>query len=166
MAGRLIIDTAQIMAFCGSPVYSDGSFVNKGGYQGNFTGFLMFFWGISRADLWWPQSWLVGFAAICGSSLATAVTMSKVALPEMRKYGYSDELCTASIAAGGTLGILIPPVSSWLSMVCLPKHRLELLSPVWYRLINFSSSCSSFIVMQFQSGTCRRSFSWKERFDA
>ncbi len=50
-----------------------------------------------------------GFGAICGSSLATAATMSKVALPEMRRHGYSDRLATGSIAAGGTLGILIPP---------------------------------------------------------
>ncbi len=50
-----------------------------------------------------------GFSAICGSSLATAATMAKVAMPPMRKYGYADSLATASIAAGGTLGILIPP---------------------------------------------------------
>ena len=50
-----------------------------------------------------------GFAAICGSSLATAATMAKIAMPPMRKYGYADSLATASIAAGGTLGILIPP---------------------------------------------------------
>jgi len=49
-----------------------------------------------------------GFSAICGSSLATAATMSKVAMPEMRRFGYADQLATASIAAGGTLGILIP----------------------------------------------------------
>jgi tripartite ATP-independent transporter DctM subunit len=50
-----------------------------------------------------------GFAAICGSSLATAATFAKVSLPSMRKYGYKDTLATASIAAGGTLGIMIPP---------------------------------------------------------
>ncbi len=50
-----------------------------------------------------------GFGAVCGSSLATAATMSKVAYPEMRKLGYSEELASGSIAAGGTLGILIPP---------------------------------------------------------
>ena len=50
-----------------------------------------------------------GFSAVCGSSLATAATMSKVALPPMRRYGYDDGLATGSIAAGGTLGILIPP---------------------------------------------------------
>ena len=50
-----------------------------------------------------------GFGAICGSSLATAATMGQVALPELRKYGYSDRLATAVLAAGGTLGVLIPP---------------------------------------------------------
>ncbi|WP_029058623.1 TRAP transporter large permease [Stappia stellulata] len=50
-----------------------------------------------------------GFSAVCGSSLATAATMSKVAMPSMRKYGYADSLAAGSIAAGGTLGILIPP---------------------------------------------------------
>ncbi|MGB7241610.1 MAG: TRAP transporter large permease [Sulfitobacter sp.] len=50
-----------------------------------------------------------GFSAVCGSSLATAATMSKVAMPTMRKSGYADSLATGSIAAGGTLGILIPP---------------------------------------------------------
>ena len=50
-----------------------------------------------------------GFGAICGSSIATAATMSKVAYPSMKGLGYSDRLSTGSIAAGGTLGILIPP---------------------------------------------------------
>lgn len=50
-----------------------------------------------------------GFSAICGSSLATVATMAKVAMPSMRQFGYKDSLSTASIAAGGTLGILIPP---------------------------------------------------------
>ena len=50
-----------------------------------------------------------GFSAVCGSSLATAATMSKVAMPSMRRYGYADSLATGAIAAGGTLGILIPP---------------------------------------------------------
>lgn len=50
-----------------------------------------------------------GFSSVCGSSLATAATMAKIALPSMRRYRYPDSLSTASIAAGGTLGILIPP---------------------------------------------------------
>ncbi|MAZ17167.1 TRAP transporter large permease [Oricola sp.] len=50
-----------------------------------------------------------GFAAICGSTVATAATMTKIALPEMRRFGYRDETASGVIAAGGTLGILIPP---------------------------------------------------------
>ncbi|MEN9062029.1 TRAP transporter large permease [Ponticoccus litoralis] len=50
-----------------------------------------------------------GFAAICGSSVATAATMTKIAYPEMKQAGYSDAASTGIIAAGGTLGILIPP---------------------------------------------------------
>ncbi|WP_412554566.1 TRAP transporter large permease [Shimia sp. MIT1388] len=80
--------------------------------------------GMSKALFKAAESWLghkkggvamasvgacAGFGAICGSSLATAATMSRVALPEMRRYGYSGGFSTATLAAGGTLGILIPP---------------------------------------------------------
>ena len=50
-----------------------------------------------------------GFGAICGSSLATSATIATVALPEMKRYRYADTLATGSVAAGGTLGIMIPP---------------------------------------------------------
>ena len=49
------------------------------------------------------------FGAICGSSLATAATMGQVALPELKRYKYSGSLATGALAAGGTLGIMIPP---------------------------------------------------------
>lgn len=61
--------------------------------------------GLSLATI----SACAGFSAICGSSIATAATMTKVALPEMKKAGYRDETATGVVAAGGTLGILIPP---------------------------------------------------------
>ena len=50
-----------------------------------------------------------GFGSICGSSIATTATMSRVAYPEMKAHGYKDTLATGAIASGGTLGILIPP---------------------------------------------------------
>jgi len=80
--------------------------------------------GLSRSIFAAAESWLghrkggiamasigacAGFGAICGSSLATAATMAQVALPELRRYGYSGSLATGALAAGGTLGILIPP---------------------------------------------------------
>jgi len=55
-----------------------------------------------------------GFAAICGDSMATAVTMGSVALPEMKKYNYHDGLATGCVAAGGSVGILIPPSSAFI----------------------------------------------------
>lgn len=55
-----------------------------------------------------------GFSAVCGSSLATAATIGKVALPEMRKHGYDSGLATGTVAAGGTLGILIPPSTAFI----------------------------------------------------
>jgi tripartite ATP-independent transporter DctM subunit len=49
------------------------------------------------------------FGAVCGSSIATAATIGKIAMPEMRRLGYDDRLASASVAAGGTLGVMIPP---------------------------------------------------------
>ena len=87
-----------------------GEFATKGGLNA----------ALFRAARAWFGHWRGGlavatiggcaaFGAICGSSLATAATMSQVAGPEMRKHGYSSALATGTLAAGGTLGILIPP---------------------------------------------------------
>ena len=66
--------------------------------------------GQLRGGLAMATTWAcAGFAAVSGSSLATAATMGSVALPEMRRYHYDDALATGAIAAGGTMGILIPP---------------------------------------------------------
>lgn len=62
-----------------------------------------------------------GFAAVSGSSLASAVTMGRVALPEMDRYGYSKSLSTGSVAAGGTLGILIPPSTGFIVYAILTE---------------------------------------------
>ncbi len=63
----------------------------------------------AAASRWRPILACAGFGAICGSSIATAATMAKVAYPSMKRFGYSDTLATGAIAAGGTLGIMIPP---------------------------------------------------------
>ena len=70
-----------------------------------------------------------GFAALSGSSLASAVTMGRVALPEMKKYKYEDGLATGSVAAGGTLGFLIPPSAGKESNLISPR-----LAPRWNNL--------------------------------
>ncbi|KPP88381.1 MAG: TRAP-type C4-dicarboxylate transport system, large permease component [Rhodobacteraceae bacterium HLUCCO07] len=111
MVSRLIIDTSQDYGLSVVPLFIlMGLFVNKGGISRELYAVSNAFLGHMRGGL--AMATIVacgGFAAISGSSLATAATMSKVAMPEMRKFGYADSLSTASIAAGGTLGILIPP---------------------------------------------------------
>ncbi|PRX37317.1 TRAP transporter, DctM subunit [Meinhardsimonia xiamenensis] len=111
MLGRLIIDTAQDYGLSVVPLFIlMGLFVSRGGLAGELYRASYAFLGHMRGGL--AMATIVacaGFSAICGSSLATAATMSKVAMPEMRRFGYKDRLSTASIAAGGTLGILIPP---------------------------------------------------------
>lgn len=66
-----------------------------------------------------------GFGAICGSSLATAATMGQIALPELRRYGYPGSLSTGALAAGGTLGILIPPSVILVIYAILAEQNIE-----------------------------------------
>ena len=87
-----------------------GSFINRAGLGQELYDCANAFLGHRRGGL--AMATVVacgGFAAVSGSSMATAATMSKVAMPAMRRYGYADSLAAGSIAAGGTLGILIPP---------------------------------------------------------
>ncbi|MGK7664782.1 TRAP transporter large permease subunit [Marinovum sp. E06] len=65
-----------------------------------------------------------GFSALSGSSLAAALTMGKVSLPEMQRYRYHDGLATGSIAAGGTLGILIPPSAGFVIYAILTEESI------------------------------------------
>ncbi len=111
MSARRIIDTSRDYSLTVIPLFIlMGNFVTKSGLSHELYRASYAFMGHLRGGL--AMATVVacgGFSAICGSSLATAATMSKVSMPPMRKYGYSDSLATASIAAGGTLGILIPP---------------------------------------------------------
>lgn len=87
-----------------------GNFVTKAGLSHELYSAANAFLGHRRGGL--AMATVVacgGFSAVCGSSLATAATMARVSMPSMRKFGYSDSLAAGSIAAGGTLGILIPP---------------------------------------------------------
>jgi tripartite ATP-independent transporter DctM subunit len=65
-----------------------------------------------------------GFAALSGSSVASAITMGRVALPEMRRYNYHQRLATGCIAAGGTLGILIPPSTGFVIYAILTEESI------------------------------------------
>lgn len=65
-----------------------------------------------------------GFSALSGSSLAAAITMGRVSLPEMQRYGYDNGLATGAIAAGGTLGILIPPSAGFVIYAILTEESI------------------------------------------
>lgn len=65
-----------------------------------------------------------GFSALSGSSIASAMTMGRVSLPEMKRYGYHDGLATGAIAAGGTLGILIPPSAGFVIYAILTEQSI------------------------------------------
>lgn len=65
-----------------------------------------------------------GFSALSGSSLASAMTMGRVSLPEMKRFGYHDGLATGAIAAGGTLGILIPPSAGFVVYAILTEESI------------------------------------------
>jgi tripartite ATP-independent transporter DctM subunit len=111
MAANRVIDTSQDYGLSVIPLFIlMGNLVTSSGLSQELYQASNAFLGHRRGGL--SMATVVacgGFSAICGSSLATSATMAKVAMPPMRKYGYSDSLATASIAAGGTLGILIPP---------------------------------------------------------
>ncbi|UYN93875.1 MAG: TRAP transporter large permease subunit [Enhydrobacter sp.] len=87
-------------------------------------GFFAYYANITRDIYWTARQWLghlpgglavatvagsAGFAAACGASTASAAVMGRVALPELKKYGYDDKIATGCVAAGGTLAIMIPP---------------------------------------------------------
>ncbi|MEL0637544.1 TRAP transporter large permease [Marinomonas sp. TI.3.20] len=111
LASNRIIDTAQEYSLSVIPLFIlMGNFVTKANLSGELYRASNAFLGHRKGGL--AMATIVacgGFSAICGSSLATSATMAKVAMPSMRKYGYQDGLASASIAAGSTLGILIPP---------------------------------------------------------
>ena len=110
-AARLVIDSGQSYGLSVIPLFIlMGLMVERGGMARELYRAAYVFLGHRRGGLAMSTIMACGmFSAICGSSLATAATMSKVSMPEMRRYKYDDSLATASIAAGGTLGILIPP---------------------------------------------------------
>lgn len=111
MTGQVAFDTALSYSLSVIPlfIFMGNVLAASGVAHGLFAGADRLF-GRFRGGLALASVFSCGaFSAVCGSSLATAATMSKVAMPSMRKFGYDDRLATGSIAAGGTLGILIPP---------------------------------------------------------
>lgn len=108
------------------------------------------------------------FGAICGSSAATAATMGVVALPEMKKHGYDDGLSCGSIAAGGTLGILIPPSTGFILFGIVSGESVGKLFaagiiPGIVLALCFCVSIGIVCVKNPKLAPDRMKFSWKEK---
>ena len=112
-----------------------------------------------------------GFGAICGSSAATAATMGKISLPEMKKYNYDDTLATGTVAAAGTLGILIPPstvliVYGILTEESIGKLFVAGIIPGIILSVFFAVTVGFLCWRNPEIGPAGEPCSWKERFVA
>ena len=112
-----------------------------------------------------------GFGSICGSSLATAATMGRVALPELRRYGYSGGFATATLAAGGTLGILIPPsvvlvIYAILTEQNIAKLFLAAFIPGLFAAASYMIAIAVYVRINPGSAGTRERVPYAERFKA
>jgi C4-dicarboxylate transporter, DctM subunit len=112
-----------------------------------------------------------GFAAVCGSSIATAATISTVALPSMRRYGYSPALSTGSIAAGGTLGILIPPsvimvIYGSMTETSIGHLFIAGIVPGILGVLLYMAAVGVFTAVNPDAGPAGPRISWPDRFTA
>ena len=109
-----------------------------------------------------------GFGAICGSSLATAATMGQVALPELRRYGYSGSLATGALAAGGTLGIMIPPsvplvIYAILTQESIGKLFVAAFIPGIIAMLGYMLVVRIIVTLKPAAGPAGPRFPWSER---
>ena len=173
MAAKRVIDTSQEYSLSVIPLFIlMGNLVTKSGLSHQLYRASNAFLGHMQGGL--SMATVVacgGFSAICGSSLATSATMAKVAMPPMRKYGYADSLATASIAAGGTLGILIPPSVILVIYGLLTETSIrELFAagfiPGFIGILLYLCAVRFAVWRNPEDGPCGERLSWPERLQA
>jgi len=109
-----------------------------------------------------------GFGAICGSSVATAATMGQVALPELRRFGYSGSLATGALAAGGTLGIMIPPsvplvIYAILTQESIGKLFMAAVLPGIIAMLGYMLVVKIIVTWKPEAGPAGPRVAWPER---
>lgn len=149
-----------------------GQFATHGGLSKSLFKFASAFMGHWRGGLAMAAAGAcAGFGAICGSSLATAATMAQVALPELRAHGYSGRLSTGTLAAAGTLGIMIPPsvplvIYAVLTQESIGKLFMAAVIPGLIAMTGYMIVIKILVTLDPKAGPAGQKHSWAERLKA
>lgn len=173
MAAQTSYDTAMSYSFTVLPLFIlMGNLVNASGLSKDLYKAAHAFIGHLRGGLAMATIVACGaFSALCGSSMATTAAMGRVAMPNMRKYNYDDRLATGSIAAGGTLGILIPPsvmmvVYGILTETDIGKLFAAGFLPGMIAMLMYLITVMVITAINPNLGRPGEKASWRERFEA
>lgn len=173
MVGQTVLDLAMSADFASLPLFVlMGVFVHRAGISDSLYAAAQAWIGHLRGGLAMATVLACGgLAAATGSSLATTATMARVAMPAMRRYGYSNGLAAGSIASGGTLGMLLPPSTSLLVYGILTSQHIGKLFvagilPGLVLIVLFMMAVR--VVVQLQPGSVKVASraAWGERFGA
>ncbi|MFM2065319.1 MAG: hypothetical protein RLZZ584_228 [Pseudomonadota bacterium] len=149
-----------------------GQFATHGGLSRSLFRFVSAFLGHRRGGVAMAAvGACAGFGAICGSSLATAATMGQVALPELRRHGYAGSLATGALAAGGTLGIMIPPsvplvIYAILTQESIGKLFMAAVLPGLIAMVGYMIVIQIIVGMKPHMGPAGARVAWPERIKA
>jgi tripartite ATP-independent transporter DctM subunit len=149
-----------------------GQFATHGGLSKSLFRFAAAFLGHWRGGLAMAATGAcAGFGAICGSSLATAATMAQVALPELRRHGYSGRLATGTLAAAGTLGIMIPPsvplvIYAVLTQESIGKLFVAAMIPGIIAMLGYMVVIRILVTLNPDAGPAGDQAPWSERLAA
>jgi tripartite ATP-independent transporter DctM subunit len=149
-----------------------GQFATHGGLSSALFKFVEAFMGHMKGGVAMASiGACAGFGAICGSSLATAATMGQVALPELKRFGYSGSLATGALAAGGTLGIMIPPsvplvIYAILTQESIGKLFMAAVLPGIIAMLGYMLVIKIIVTLNPAAGPAGPRSSWAKRLKA
>jgi tripartite ATP-independent transporter DctM subunit len=149
-----------------------GQFATHGGLSAALFRFVEAFMGHMKGGVAMASvGACAGFGAICGSSLATAATMGQVALPELKRFGYSGALSTGALAAGGTLGIMIPPsvplvIYAILTQESIGKLFMAAVLPGIIAMLGYMLVIKIIVTLNPAAGPAGPRSSWAKRMKA